>query len=42
MIVALWGVLLAMSVIAGESWGLVMGAATVMMGIWVYGTWRYW
>lgn len=42
MIVALWGVLLAMSVIAGEPSVLVMGAATVMMGIWVYGTWRYW
>jgi len=42
LIVALWGVLLAMSVIAGEPWVLVMGAATVMMGIWVYGTWRYW
>lgn len=42
MIVALWAVLLTMSVIAGEPWVLVMGAATVMMGIWVYGMWRYW
>ncbi|WJS83245.1 hypothetical protein [Paracoccus sp. TOH] len=42
MIVALWGVLLAMSLIAGEPWVLVMGGATVMMGLWVYAAWRWW
>lgn len=42
MIVALWCVLLTMSVIAGEPWVLVMGSATVMMAIWVYGMWRWW
>ena len=36
MIVALWLVLLAMSMIAGAPWVYVMGAATVMMGLWVY------
>lgn len=41
-IVALWGVLLAMIMIAGGGFVLVMGSATVMMGLWVYGTWRWW
>lgn len=36
MIVALWLVLLAMSIITGVPWVHVMGAATVMMGLWVY------
>ena len=35
-IVALWLVLLAMSIIAGAPWVHVMGAATVMMGLWIY------
>ncbi|MDQ7775218.1 MAG: hypothetical protein Q4615_04515 [Paracoccus aminovorans] len=41
LIVALWGVLLAMSVVAGAPWVLVMGGATVMMGMWVYALWRW-
>ena len=36
MIVALWLVLLAMSIIAGVPWVHVMGAATVIMGLWIY------
>ena len=36
MIVALWLVLLAISIIAGVPWVHAMGAATVMMGLWVY------
>ncbi|MFC3527010.1 hypothetical protein ACFOMH_02415 [Paracoccus mangrovi] len=36
MIVALWLVLPAMSIITGVPWVHVMGAATVMMGLWVY------
>ncbi len=35
-IVALWLVLLAMSIVAGPQWIIVMGAATVMMGLWIY------
>ncbi len=43
MIVALWLMLLAMSMIAGAPWVYVMGAATVMMGLWVYmQVWPVW
>ncbi len=35
-IVALWLVFLAMSIIAGPPWVFIMGAATVMMGLWIY------
>lgn len=46
-IVALWLVFLAMSVIAGPPWAIVMGAATIMMGLWIYAQinpvwWRWW
>lgn len=35
MIVALWLVMLTMSVIMGPPWVIVMGAATVLMGLWI-------
>ncbi|RCW79470.1 hypothetical protein [Paracoccus lutimaris] len=35
-IVLLWLVLLAMSVIAGAPWVIAMGSATVLMALWIY------
>lgn len=42
-IVALWLVFLAMSIIAGPPWVILMGAATVMIGMWIYAQiWLFW
>lgn len=42
-IIALWLVFLAMSIIAGAPWVILMGAATVMMGMWIYAQiWLFW
>lgn len=42
MIVALWLVLLTMSLIAGAPFNLVMGAATVMMALMIWAMGRPW
>ena len=44
-IVLLWLVLLAMSIVAGVPWVIIMGSATVLMGLWIYvhiAPWWWW
>ena len=43
-IVALWLVFLAMSIILGPPWVLVMGGATVLMALWIFAMiqWPWW